>query len=204
MGLIGNSIMRGPVREGRGSVDFTWSDLAIDGGVNIGTEGGVCYDNDLVLAGGIMVGRTADPAAGNIEFTGALRSYKNSTSYTGYIYVPLSSPLTSTSWDTDGYSTTAKTLIDLSAMFGAPAGIKAVAMRVEVYDATAGDYWITLSPNNTAYSGPALGVMGLTANAHARGMLILNCDANGDIYYQIAASGSLSLHVSLQIHGYWI
>jgi len=35
-------------------------------------------------------------------------------------------PLTSTAWDGgDAFSTTAKTLIDLSAVFGVPAGVKA-------------------------------------------------------------------------------
>ena len=124
---------------GRGSVDFTWSDLAIDGGVNIGTEGGVCYDNDLVLAGGIMVGRTADPAAGDIEYTGKLISYKNSTEYPGWIYVPLAAPATNaTYWEAKTFSTVgSSTQIDMSSAvtgFGMPAGIKAYNVQLIAKD----------------------------------------------------------------------
>ena len=85
-----------------------------------------------------------------------------------------------------------------------PLEIQAVLCRVEIYDPTAGDYWITLSPNNTAYSGMSIGVQGLTAGAHARGCLVVPCNASGDVYYQIAAQGTGTLRVYLQIHGYWI
>ncbi|MDD4465707.1 MAG: hypothetical protein PHY25_03390, partial [Dehalococcoidales bacterium] len=46
----------------------------------------------------------------------------------------LTTPLTSTSWDGDAFSTTSKTLIDLSTVFGAPAGIKAVLCNVAIKD----------------------------------------------------------------------
>ena len=33
---------------------------------------------------------------------------------------------------------------------------------------------------------------------------IVPCDANGDIYYQIAASGTGTMDVNIQIWGYWM
>ena len=56
--------------------------LCVELGVHIGNDYGSTYDDDLIVDGGIWVGRTADPTAGNIGFTGALQSYKNSTAYT--------------------------------------------------------------------------------------------------------------------------
>jgi hypothetical protein len=146
-------------------------------------------------------------ADGDFNFSGNLQSYKNSTVYTGYIFVPLDTPLTSTSWDGDAYSTTAKTLIDLSGVFGAPANIKAVLFTLGIRDsgsASGSDYYIILSPNATAGSGAYVDCGGLTNDAWERDQLIIPCDANGDVYYQIAASGSLTMDVHIHIYGYWI
>lgn len=116
----------------------------------------------------------------------------------------LSAPLTSTSWDGDAFSTTAKTLIDLSAVFSAPAGIRAVSVYWAWNDSgSAGaDCWLCLSPNNTAGSGIFLGAYGLTNDKRIFGSAMIPCDANGDIYYQINASGASTMDVYLQIWGY--
>lgn len=119
---------------------------------------------------------------------------------------PLTTPLTSTSWDGDSFSTTAKTVIDLSAAFGVSAGIKAVLLKVSANDSDSANTncFIGLAPNSTAgsyslvckpYGTPNDGVV------HASG--IVPCDANGDIYYQVVASGAGTLDVTIQIWGYW-
>jgi hypothetical protein len=41
-------------------------------------------------------------------------------------------------------------------------------------------------------------------DSYARAQGVIPCDANGDVYYQTAASGSGTLDVSLEIWGYWI
>jgi hypothetical protein len=66
----------------------------------------------------------------------------------GWQPVFLSSPLTSTSWDGDSFSTTAKTLIDLSAVFSAPAGIKAISVFVRLNDSASAsaNYWMVCRP----------------------------------------------------------
>ena len=119
----------------------------------------------------------------------------------------LTSPLTSTSWDGDSYSTTAKTLIDMSAVFGAPANIKAIIALVHIRDSASdngGDYKLVLSPNNTAHSGPTARCSGISNDQWHSEVLTVPCDANGDVYYQVAASGAGTFEVYLEIWGYWI
>lgn len=120
-------------------------------------------------------------------------------------FYPLTTDLVSTSFDGDSFSTTAKTLIDLSASFGAPAGIKAVLINVAIRDSgsAANDCYLVLSPNNTAGLGPTVRCSGLPNDTFANGALMVPCDANGDIYYQVLASGANTLDVYLQIWGYW-
>ena len=66
----------------------------------------------------------------------------------------LTTPLTSTAWDGDSFSTTGKTLIDLSSVFGVPAGVKAVLVRMIARDSgsSSGYNQLMLSPNSTAGS----------------------------------------------------
>ena len=124
----------------------------------------------------------------------------------GWHPVSLTTPLTSTSWDGDSFSTTAKTLIDLSAVFGVPAGVKAVLIRARARDSASasGDYWVGLSPNSVALS-LAIDVKCADVNDRlgaAQG--VVPCDSNGDIYYQISASGASTMDVWIEIWGYLI
>ncbi len=122
------------------------------------------------------------------------------------IYVPLTAPLTSTSFDGDAFSTTAKTLIDLSVAFGVPAGVKAIDCNVIISDsgsAAQTDIWFILSPTNTNYSGRSTYCGGLANSARTCNSVIVPCDANGDVYYQCKASGAGTMTVYIQIYGYW-
>jgi len=119
----------------------------------------------------------------------------------------LTKPLTSTAWDGDSHSTTPKTLIDLSAVFGAPAGIKAVLLDVRAKDSasSSSNCYIGFSPNDTANSWALVNKPYDQANdtyRHVQG--IVPCDANGDVYYQIVASGTETFDVKLEIWGYWL
>jgi len=123
------------------------------------------------------------------------------------VFIPLNSPLTSTDWDGDAYSTTAKTLIDLSVSFGAPPGIRAVDMNVWIKDSASEGInliGVILSPNNTANSGRIFSCGGMPKTFYSYETGIVPCDANGDIYYQAISSGAGTLVVWLQIWGYWI
>lgn len=122
-------------------------------------------------------------------------------------WVLLDTPLTSTSWDGDSYSTTAKTLIDLSAVFGAPAGIKAILVFISARDSASstGQALVALSPNDVADSYPVgLKLSNITNDRRMPGGGVVPCDENGDIYYQLASTGTKTLDVWLEIWGYWI
>ena len=182
------------------------TDARVGAGLYVGATNVDPSDDDIVADGGIYLGRNADPGTGNVAFTGSLISYKNSTEYTGYAFVPLIAPLTSTSWDGDSFSTTAKTLIDLSAVFGVPAGVKAVLASIQIRDSASsgGAYWLALSPNNTTGQGPLIEACENVDDRWTFDSGVIPCDANGDIYYQIAASGTNTMDVYLQVWWYFI
>jgi hypothetical protein len=140
---------------------------------------------------------------GDIYYSGDLIGQRNNTTYTGYTFVPLLAPLTSTSWDGDSKADVGKTLLDLSSVFGAPAGIKAVLVYVSVNDAdsAATDTYLILSPNNTALQGMAFSSMPVN-DRPGRYSAVVPCNADGDIYYQVEASTGLD--VFLEIWGYWV
>ena len=119
----------------------------------------------------------------------------------------LTTPLTSTSWDGDAYSTTAKTKIDLSTVFGVPAGVKAILVRLIARDSgsSAGHCQLALSPNNTAGSVAVQAYLqGVPNDAYVSVNGIVPCDGNGDVYYQIVASGTGTLDAVIEIWGYWL
>ena len=125
----------------------------------------------------------------------------------GYLFVPLTTPLTSTSWDGDARTTTARTIIDLSAVFSAPAGIKAALMRMYCRDsASAGDDSLYFELSATLAGNPAIQLRlgGLPNDFYAMASGICPCDANGDIYFALAASGAGTMDCMIEIHGYWI
>ena len=119
----------------------------------------------------------------------------------------LTSPLTSTAWDGDAFSTTAKTKIDLSEVFGIPAGVKAIIAKVSIRDsgsATSPEPVIILSPKDTSYSGKTVQVGGRPNDYFERGDVIVPCNSDGDIYYQIDARGTETLDAWIEIWGYWL
>ena len=119
----------------------------------------------------------------------------------------LTTPLTSTSWDGDAFSTTAKTKIDLSTVFGAPAGIKAVLVRLAARDSGASGYdaYFGISPNDVAADlSLNIRLQGHGNDQILESTTICPCDANGDIYYQTKTSNTGTLDCWLWIWGYWL
>ncbi|HPS40010.1 MAG TPA: hypothetical protein PL124_11390 [Candidatus Cloacimonadota bacterium] len=144
--------------------------------------------------------------------TSGSETYYYATQTLSDTFVPLSTPLTSTAWDGDAYSTTAKTLIDLSAVFttptAVPAGVKAVLVQVQCRDSassgTATNYF-SISPSSSADVHAIITrCSGMPNDYWASEVGVCPCDANGDIYYQCTASGTSTLDVYLQIWGYWL
>jgi len=178
-----------------------------------GTDGrtiqnsGVTIDdsNNLITTGGIHVGGTSDPGTDNLVVDGTIKDGS------GNLYgrpVFLTTPKTSTSWDGDAYSTTSKTKIDLSSVFSVPADVKAVLVQLIARDsgsAASTTIFFGISPNDTDASNPVMAVgRGLPNDTLVYVSGVCPCDANGDIYYQIVASGSGTMDCWIRIWGYWL
>jgi hypothetical protein len=185
------------------------------GGVSVG--GGTHFqvgDNMATnLMKGLAVGVADDTVAqGSIRYAGDLIATRDGAThnYTVYGFHPLGANaenpiLTSTSWDGDARSTTAKTLIDLGTVFGVPDGVKAVLVRVALQDsgAASSDAYLILGPTNVANVGTPFEAFPANDRWN-RTSGIVTCDADGNIYYQTLATGVDTLDVNLQIAGYWI
>ena len=91
----------------------------------------------------------------------------------------LTTPLTSTNWDGDTKTTADRAIVDLSAVFGVPAGIKAVLMSIQTQANAVNDY-IRFGPNSTYNYALICRTTVASQIAHASG--IVPCDSNGDIY----------------------
>ena len=111
--------------------------------------------------------------------------------------VMLTTPLTSTSWDGDSKGIGDNGIIDLSAVFGVPAGVKAVAICASVKSGSAGGD-VSLGPNSTYFK--AIRVAVEVANMQNHGSGVVPCDANGDIY---AVFSTTVDEVVLRVWGYW-
>ena len=169
-----------------------------------------------VIATAYTSGNTTITITGGSDYTLASaaisgQAYSYAASPQGFplgtsAFIPLITPATSTSWDGDSFSTTSKTLIDLSSVFGVPAGVKAVYVQMAIRDSASSttDAWIVLGADNTAGKGINFGCGGLANDMWARPAAIVPCNTDGDIYYQINASGTSTFDVYLFIWGYWL
>ena len=113
-------------------------------------------------------------------------------------FIALTAPLTSTDWDGDDKTTADRAIVDLSSVFGVPAGVKAVLMSVQTQAAAANNY-IRFGPSSTySYALTCRTAVGGQI-AHAFG--IVPCDSNGDIYCYPSATIA---GVQVYIWGYWL
>jgi len=115
-------------------------------------------------------------------------------------------PLTSTSWDGDARSTTGKTIIDLSEDFGVPGGIKAILARIVIRDSgsAATNCNFILSPTSTNNEGFYATIYGYANDLLGHTQFPVPCNIDGDVYYQLTASGSDTMDVWIEIWGYQI
>jgi len=223
-GSLGNTI--GYTSQTNSILDTRYS-IAVGCGEGFSARGGCMTDAHFTYARKGSVGynaeqfsyvgalSTSDTCTATTKYSSAYSRRMNETgglidfgANTNAILYPvfLSSPLTSTSWDGDARSTTSKTLIDLSSVFSAPAGIKAVVVRVRVRDSASasGDRYIILSNNATAGSGIEFSTNRITNDVWVERQATIPCNSDGDIYFQCAASGASTLDVVLEIWGYYL
>ncbi len=121
-----------------------------------------------------------------------------------WVILPQASRLTSTAWNGNARSTTAATKIDMSAVFGTPENIDALLLQVEIRDQnSASTYsWLRLSDGTPLSTGsPAISAPAVN-DRWGQAMLIVPTDSSGDIYFDCGASGSGTLDVTIQVHGY--
>ena len=110
----------------------------------------------------------------------------------------LTTPKTSTDWDGDTKTSADRAIVDLSAVFGVPAGIKAVLMSIQT-QADAVNEYIRFGPNSTYNYALTCRTPVASQIAHAMG--IVPCDSNGDVYCY--PSGTIE-NVYVYIWGYWL
>lgn len=110
----------------------------------------------------------------------------------------------SASWNGGARSTTAKTVIDLSATFvGVPAGIEAVYIAMIFRDSgsAAFDALLELGPQSSGVN-IQFDCAGQVNDSWERLAVWIPCDQNGDIYYNINASGVNTMDVYLFVWGW--
>lgn len=113
-------------------------------------------------------------------------------------FIQLTTPLTSTSWDGDTKTTSDRATVDLSDVFGVPAGVKAVLMSIQTQADAENDY-IRFGPDSTYNYALVCRTAVASQIAHAFG--VVPCDANGDVYCY--PSGTIE-NVYVWIWGYWL
>lgn len=140
---------------------------------------------------GLSVGVLGNPGTGNVRFSGYLESQKASVNYPVYAMRYLSSALTSTAWDGDPKTTGDSGTIILSAVFGVPAGAKAVLVRLAMQSPTVG----------VLASISGLIARTIVASVFSEAYGVIPCDSNGNIGFY--TSGNCT-SVYIQIYGYAI
>jgi hypothetical protein len=144
--------------------------------------------------------------AANIKLSGVLQRVYDTDTYTGYIVVPLATPATSTSYDGDYFSDVSFTEIDLSSAFGLPDNIKGIFARISFRDSgssTTRCYAGLSGVADEMYLAVVAEPPREAANnvlAHAAGFV--PCNANGNVYLRVEASGTNTAQLWIQIYGY--
>ncbi len=136
--------------------------------------------------------------SGDVRVGGTLKSYKNFTEYNVSAMTYLTTALTSTSWDGDNKTTGNNAIIDLSAVFGVPAGVKAILARVTINDASVGAV-VTMGPDST--NRTALSLRVIVASQGISSTAVIPCDSNGDVYFWCNQTID---EVTIEIWGYAI
>jgi len=120
-------------------------------------------------------------------------------------FIPLTTELTSTSFDGDSFSNVGATVLDLSAVFGVPAGIKAALVQVIARDSAAwgtDGLYVAVGANATAEWPLTIRPAG--GDVWLEGLGIVPCTTTGDFSYTINTSGTNTMEVYIRIWGYLI
>ena len=124
----------------------------------------------------------------------------NGMVYGSSTFIPLTTPLTSTSYDGGDTVGVGTVTIDTSSVFSAPVGIKAVSIfaRAKWASATMSSYLLVRPVGASRYCD----IIYARDTNHQTISTIIPCDSNGD--FNVVVANANALEVVLEIHGYWI
>jgi len=187
--------------------------VVIIGKAPIGFQADTLVNGIKVLIGGIESGDAPGeyPADGEVMYTSNLRPYRSAVDsvLTAYAFVPLATPWTHTSWDGDAKSDVlTATLLDMSTFTGAPADtshIKAYLLRLVTRDSApwgTANLHLSLGPSQSPFY-QMVSCRPTGGDIWAETTPTVPCDANGDLWYQIDASGTLTLDAYIIVWGYF-
>ncbi|MFP4344259.1 MAG: hypothetical protein ACLFU8_06175 [Anaerolineales bacterium] len=172
-----------------------------------GASGDFYAGADVRIGGGLYVGSASvNPDTDDIHYEGDLRPVRGGTTYTSYTFVPLTTPLTHTSFDGDAFSDvgTATKIENTSWSSAIPANAVALLIDISCVDSgswgTNGLYFRVGPSSSYPY---AFIVRPKGGNVYEAGMSVVPC-TNGDLWYQVNASGTNTLTVFMKCWGYWI
>lgn len=144
--------------------------------------------------------------SGNVRYVGALISYKAATEYECYGFVPLATPITHSSFDGDVFSSvgTSTKIENTSWSSTIPAAAKALQLSCLVMDSAdlgAEDLYFACGPSAAYWYS----LVARTPGGNVRGENTTPCPCtDGDIWYQVQASGVDTFRVWLRCWGYFI
>ena len=161
------------------------------------------FDRAIKATPGLLTLLNNGKVKGDLEVVGALTV---GSGLSMLEFHPLSTPLTSTSWDGDAFSTNSRTAIDLNSVFSVPAGAKAVSVFIQARDS--GSYssnpYFLLAPTETAEPAVRVWMEGRVNDKRETASGIVPCDTNGNIWFENLATGTGTMDIWIIITGYWI
>jgi len=115
-------------------------------------------------------------------------------------FIPLTTPLTSTSWDGNDTKTVGTITIDTSSVFGAPAGIKAalIFFRAKWTSASTSSFMYVRPIGATRYTD----IIYADNTSYQTSNATVPCDENGD--FEFVVGGANATEVICEIWGYWL
>jgi len=177
--------------------------VSITAGVKSGTSlTGLSADSNILRITSHGSVKFIFDSDGDMWYTGNLQPYRNSATYSGYVFVPLITPITNSDWDGDDSKTTGTYTIDLSGWDSSLTGVKAVLIRLvgEVATANSGYY---MAPRPYGGSNDVVRMIPQVNARQTEITAIVPTDStNNDI--DIVVVGSTFTTVRLEIWGYWI
>jgi hypothetical protein len=147
--------------------------------------------------------------SGDINYAGDIKPSRSSTSYTGSVFVPLTTPYTNTSFDGDSFSdVSSNTKIENTSWSTTiPASATAVLLKVQVRDSgsagTSGLYFAVNGSSSVSTFTVLADPSGKDNDDWIYETAVCPCN-NGDLWYRCNASGAGTMEVYLEIWGYWI